>query len=83
MYHMIDALVKEMEEVFIPLFQRDIKSIFLKDIKDAFLKENHELSKSFLILFLTWEGYFSSEFQNQIVDKIYEEGIYKNQIIIS
>lgn len=71
---MIDALVKDMEEVFISLFERDIKSVFLKDIKDAFLKENNKLAKDFLILFLTWEGYFSTEFQNLIVDKLYEEG---------
>ena len=73
MYYMIDSLIKENNSVYINLFENKIRNEFVKDFKDSILKEDNELAKKYLILFLTWDGYFSSDFQNKAVDKLYTE----------
>jgi hypothetical protein len=73
MYYFIDAIIKEQDSIDVALLENNLKPIFLKDIKDAFLKNNHEMAKEYLILFLTWEGYFSFDFQNMLVDSLYKE----------
>lgn len=50
--------------------------MFLKDFKESLLKENLDMAKSLLTLFLSWEDYFASESLNDMVEKIYTEGIY-------
>ena len=73
MYNIIDTLVKNFDSVYVTLFEGELKKLFLKDIKEAFIKEQNSFAKKLLILFLSWESYFSSDFLNKIVDKLYKE----------
>lgn len=73
LYYMMDALVKDRSEAFLPLFEEGILANFQKDIKEAFLKEQHQLAKKLLILFLSWEGYFDSNTLHKVIDKLYSE----------
>lgn len=73
MYYILDSLVKNLDATFVPLLEKDVQMMFVKDFKEALFKEQAELARQLLILFLTWEEYFSAEGQNKVVEKLYKE----------
>lgn len=78
-YYMLDALVKEREDVFAALVQRGALEAFQKDLKEALLKEQLPVARDLVILFLTWEGYFASTEMHAAVDALYAESGFTSQ----
>lgn len=81
MYYILDVIVKHMDKSFYYHLEEDLKNLFSEDLIDCFHNNNLILVKNLIFVFLTWEGSFSTNFMEFVVNNFYKKCILKNNCI--